>query len=107
MGHVFNKHEIVVGNTKETIPKYLKENPHNLISLAFLDLNSYESTLQALENIYQRVVPSGVIAFWQLENKEIQAEGSVYNDFINGKKIHACFKSKVYPGLCYIIKGES
>ena len=105
MGHIFNKHEIVVGNTKETIPKYLKENPHNLISLAFLDLNSYESTLQALENIYQRVVPSGVIAFWQLENKEIQAEGSVYNDFINGKKIHTCFNSKVYPGLCYIIKG--
>ena len=58
-----------------------------MISLAFLDLNSYDSTLQALDKIYERIVPSGVIAFWQLENKEIQAEGSVYNDFMNGKKV--------------------
>lgn len=104
MGHNYNKHEIIVGNTEKTIPNYFKDNPHTLISLAFLDLNSYNSTHSALSYIYPKIVPSGIIAFWQLQNHEVHGEGGVYNDFINGKYMHKCLKSKVYPGLCYIIK---
>ena len=104
MGHNHNKHEIIVGNTKETIPLYFKDNPHSLISLAFLDLNSYESTYDALTHIYPKIVPSGIIAFWQLQNHEVHGEGGVYNDLINSKYSHECLKSRVYPGLCYIIK---
>ncbi len=45
----YPKIELVKGNACETIPEYIKNNPHLTISLLFIDFDLYEPTKTALE----------------------------------------------------------
>jgi hypothetical protein len=63
----FNSHlekiEIVKGDAVRTIPKYLKENKHTLVSLLYLDFDLYEPTKIALDNFLPRMAKGGLIVF--------------------------------------------
>ncbi|MBW7844611.1 MAG: hypothetical protein H3C45_02980 [Bacteroidia bacterium] len=106
MGHNYGKHKVIKGDCLITLPKYFKEHPSEFVSLAFFDVNSYVPTLESFKLIYDKLVPGGIIAFWQLsrEGKIIQAEGQVYVNEILNKYPHQIQRSIFYPGLCYIIK---
>jgi hypothetical protein len=54
---------IIEGDAIETIPKFEKDNPHLLFSLAYLDFDLYEPTIKALRFIKNRIVSGGLIAF--------------------------------------------
>lgn len=104
MGHNHGKHTVVKGDCRETIPRYFDENPNTFLALAFFDLNAYSPTLQAFEEVYKRLTPGGIIAFWQLTRKSIQAEAIVYTERILTKYPHTLLRSDTYPGLCYMVK---
>ena len=104
MGHNNNKHQVVQGDIRETLPLYLQENPNEFISLAFFDLNSYAPTAEAFHLVWERLIPGGVIAFWQLTRNEIPAEGRFYSKEILNILNHEIFTVSHYPGLCYIKK---
>jgi hypothetical protein len=106
LGHNYGKHKIIKGDCLQTIPDFFNENSNEFVSLSFFDVNSYKPTLEAFKTIYNKTVPGGVIAFWQLSRKGevIQAEGKVYVDEILNKYSHSLRSCKSYPGLCYIIK---
>ena len=61
-------------------------------------------TLKAFEMIWERLVPGGVVAFWQLARNTIPAEARVYSENILNKIPHTLHRSPTYPGLCYIKK---
>lgn len=62
LGHL-PKISVVKGDIKETLPKYLNEHPHTLVSLLHLDMNVYEPTKVALEHLVPRM-PKGAILFF-------------------------------------------
>ncbi len=104
MGNNFGKHKVIKGDCTFTLPKYFEDNPSEFVSLAFFDVNSYQPTLESFEIIYEKLVPNGVIAFWQLTQQKIPAEGTVYANKLLNKYNHVIQRSQFYPGLCYIIK---
>lgn len=67
LGHVDKVH-LIKGNAKETIPSFIQNNPHVLVSLLFLDFDLYEPTSTAIEHLYPRIPKGGIIAFDELDN---------------------------------------
>lgn len=67
LGHI-PKFNLIKGDASKTIPKFLKKNPHLLISLLFLDFDLYEPTKIALKNFLPRMPKGSVIAFDELDN---------------------------------------
>jgi len=62
IGHI-PKLELVKGNASETIPWYLKNNPHVLIAIAYMDFDIYQPTKTALELFLPRMPKGAIIAF--------------------------------------------
>tara|TARA_B110000977_G_scaffold164757_1_gene211499 strand:+ start:110 stop:787 length:678 start_codon:yes stop_codon:yes gene_type:complete len=59
----FENFNLVKGNVFETLPKYLSDNPETKIALLHLDMDVKEPTDFALELLYDRLVPGGIIVF--------------------------------------------
>jgi len=53
LNHI-SKVELVKGDVRETIPSYLNENPHTVVSLLYMDFDVYEPTKIALEYFLPR-----------------------------------------------------
>lgn len=58
-----NNVELIKGNILNTLPEYLKNNPHLKISLLHIDVDLYEPTKLSLELLFKRVVKGGIIIF--------------------------------------------
>ena len=67
LGHV-KKVELVKGDALATIPEFIQENPHLVISLLFLDFDLFEPTKVAIEHFVPRMPKGAVIAFDELDN---------------------------------------
>ncbi len=57
----FNNWELVQGNVFETVPEYLAKHPAARVAFLHLDMDVKEPTIDALQHLYSRVVPGGVI----------------------------------------------
>jgi hypothetical protein len=73
LGHI-SKVELVAGNACETIPRYVAEHPHLLVSLLYLDFDIYEPTRASLKALWPRIVKGGVVAFDELNCPEFPGE---------------------------------
>ncbi len=104
MGHNSGKHRVIRGDVRKTLPSYFEETANEAVSLAFFDINSFNPTLEAFRLIYRKVVPGGLIAFWQLTRDATPAEGMVYVSEILDKYPHKIERSQFYPGLCFLTK---
>ncbi|MBI1829455.1 MAG: class I SAM-dependent methyltransferase [Thaumarchaeota archaeon] len=69
IGHI-PKVELVKGDVTLTIPKYLRENPHTVVSLLYLDFDIYKPTKIALQNFVPRMPKGAIIVFDELNSKE-------------------------------------
>jgi hypothetical protein len=67
LGHVDKVH-LVRGDVCETVPRFLEEHQHLMVSLLFLDMDLYEPTKAALEHFVPRMPKGAVIAFDELDN---------------------------------------
>jgi Macrocin-O-methyltransferase (TylF) len=70
--------ELVAGDVRETIPAFLEAHPGLRISLLHFDMDLYEPTYFALEQLYPLVVAGGVVCFdeyglipWQGETRAV------------------------------------
>ena len=64
-----NKIKLVKGNANDSIPEYIKNHPHLVISLLWLDFDLYEPTRVALKNFFERIPKGGIIAFDELNHE--------------------------------------
>tara|TARA_R110002012_G_scaffold138444_6_gene293678 strand:+ start:1067 stop:1825 length:759 start_codon:yes stop_codon:yes gene_type:complete len=63
------KIRIVPGDISETLPKFLEDHPHMLVSLLHLDTDMYKPTLTALKHVRERMPAGSIILFDELNNK--------------------------------------
>ena len=73
MSHI-HKFELVKGDILKTLPEYCESNPHELISLIYIDVAMYEPTKAILENCIPSLVKVSVIVFDELNAKEYPGE---------------------------------
>ena len=73
IGHV-PKIELVSGDAIKTIPAYIKDNPHLIVSLLYLDFDLYEPTKKAIEYFVPRMPKGAIIAFDELNQKQWPGE---------------------------------
>lgn len=67
LGHI-DKVQLVRGDVAHTVPKFIQDHPHLLVSLLFMDLDLYEPTRVALEHFLPRMPRGAVLAFDELDN---------------------------------------
>ena len=81
LGHVDKVH-LVSGDVCQTIPTFVEEHPHLVVSLLFLDLDLYEPTRVALVEFLPRMPKGSILAFDQLDNPIWPGEAQALNDVI-------------------------
>ncbi|HKV89432.1 MAG TPA: TylF/MycF/NovP-related O-methyltransferase [Candidatus Dormibacteraeota bacterium] len=67
LGHI-PKVELIKGDATETIPAFLADHPHVVVSLLYMDFDLYEPTRVALEHFVPRMPKGAMIAFDELDN---------------------------------------
>jgi len=67
LGHI-PKVKLIKGDACLTIPNFVKEMPHVLVSLLYLDFDLYEPTKVALESFLPRMPKGAIVAFDELDN---------------------------------------
>lgn len=67
LGHI-PKVQLIRGDASQTIPEFVQQNRHLLVSLLFIDLDLYEPTKAALEHILPRMPKGSIVAFDELDN---------------------------------------
>ena len=60
------KFELVKGDALDTIPRYLKQHPETIVSLAIFDFDIYKPTKAALEAIQPHLMKGSVLVFDEL-----------------------------------------
>lgn len=78
-----DKIALVQGDAIETIPRFLSQNPHALISLLYLDFDLYEPTLLALREFLPRMPLGAVIAFDELNDPKWPGETAALLDALD------------------------
>lgn len=82
LGHI-PKVKLVRGNAVQTIPEFIGNHPHLVVSLLFLDFDLYEPTLVALENFVPRMPRGAILAFDELDNPLWPGETRSLLEFFN------------------------
>lgn len=68
LSHI-KKVKLVKGDVKNTLPDYIENNPHLVVSLLWLDFDIYEPTRIALKHLVDRIPKGGIIAFDELNHE--------------------------------------
>ncbi|MGC1297849.1 MAG: TylF/MycF/NovP-related O-methyltransferase [Alloacidobacterium sp.] len=68
------KFELVKGDARVSIDKYLSEHPETIVALAYFDFDLYEPTRKCLEAIVPHLTKGSVIGFDELNNKDFPGE---------------------------------
>jgi len=79
LNHI-GKFELVKGDIKKTVPKFLKENPHTVVSLLHLDADIFEPTKVALEYFVPRMPKGAIIVFDELNSEFCPGETTAVHD---------------------------
>ncbi|MDC1272690.1 class I SAM-dependent methyltransferase [Pelagibacteraceae bacterium] len=86
LGHI-PKIELIKGDAIKTIPKFVADNPHILVSLLFLDFDLYKPTKVALEEFLPKMTKGAVIAFDELDNPLWPGETKAMIEFFKENKL--------------------
>jgi len=78
-----NKIELVKGDANITIPKYIQDNKHLLVSLLYLDFDLYEPTKTAIKNFLPRMSKGAIIAFDEINHEDWKGETMAMLESVN------------------------
>jgi len=93
--------ELIKGDVTQTIPYYLKDNPHLKISLLNMDTDVYEPAVTILEQLYPRIVRGGILIVD--DYGVFPGETKAVDDYFANKDVEILkFPFAMTP--CYIIK---
>lgn len=66
--------KLIKGDVNKTVPTFLDENKHIIVSLLYLDLDIYEPTKTALKYFLPKMTKGSIIAFDELNYKSFPGE---------------------------------
>jgi len=95
------KVELVKGDANETIPRYLADNEHLLISLLYLDFDIYAPTVTALSQLVPRIPRGGIIAFDEVNNPDWPGETRALVESLDLKR-HRLECLEYEPNIAFI-----
>lgn len=81
------KVELVKGDLVETAPRYVKDNPHLVVAMLYLDVDLYEPTYAALKTFLPRMPKGAVVVFDQLNAKIFPGETIAVDEVMGLKNI--------------------
>jgi len=101
IGHI-QKIEYVKGDAIKTIPRYLKQNPHTVIALLYLDFDLLKPTTAAIKHFLPRMPKGSIIAFDELNQSNWPGETIAVMDTIgiNNLKIE---RFDFTPAISYAV----
>ncbi len=73
--------QLVDGDARETLPRWAEANPGVRLSVLHLDFDLYEPTRAALEVLYPRVVPGGLVIFDEFGFENFPGETQAVEDY--------------------------
>jgi hypothetical protein len=76
---------LVQGDVRDTLPRYLEQNPQTLIALAYFDLDLYESTRDTLRAVLPYLSQGSVLAFDQLGHAKWPGETAALRDVLGSR----------------------
>lgn len=79
LGHI-QRSLIIQGDVRETLSRYLADNPHTVVALACFDLDLYEPTRQVIDALRPYLVRGSVLAFDQLAHAKWPGETVAVRD---------------------------
>jgi hypothetical protein len=82
-----NRLHVIEGDVMNTIPRFLNTSPGVRISLAYFDMDIYEPTIFALESLWSKIVPGGIIVFDEYGFKEFPGESKAVDEFFENKNV--------------------
>ena len=101
LNHV-EKVSFVKGDVNETLPKFIEENPHLVVSLAYFDLDIHEPTRNALRLILPRIPKGGILAFDEVNNPLWPGETEALRETLGIGKLRLR-KLPFEPCRCYCV----
>ena len=96
------KFELIKGDATVTFEKYLNDNPHIIVALAYFDFDLYYPTKVCLELLMDRVTKGSVILFDELNCPEFPGETLAILETLGLSK-YAIKRSPLNPLISYII----
>lgn len=84
--------QLVIGDIKDTLPRFLEENPGLRISLLHFDMDLYEPTKIGLELLYPLVVKGGVVIFDEYGVIPWQGESNAVDEYFDSIGEHHVFR---------------
>tara|TARA_B100001248_G_scaffold261482_1_gene252825 strand:+ start:236 stop:880 length:645 start_codon:yes stop_codon:yes gene_type:complete len=80
-----DKVELIKGDANKTIPTYIENNKHLLVSLLYLDFDIYEPTKTAINCFLPRMSKGSIIAFDEINNENWKGETMAMLESLNIK----------------------
>lgn len=80
LGHM-DKVRLVRGDITQTVPVFVAEHPHLVVSLLFLDADLFEPTKVALQHFLPRMPRGAIVAFDELDNPQWPGETLALLDY--------------------------
>lgn len=81
------KVRLIKGDLVDTVPQFVKDNPHLLVSLLFLDVDLFEPTAVAIKAFVPRMPRGAVIAFDELDNPQWPGETEALLNTLGAHKL--------------------
>ncbi len=81
------KFELVKGDASETFPKWLRDNPHVVVSMALFDMDLYKPTADVLRQIIPRLTKGSLLVFDELNCPHFPGETAAVEEVLGLNKI--------------------
>ena len=98
----FQNIDLIRGDIKKTIPKFLKQKPNLKISFLHLDLDTYDITKFVLNKMYNKVSKRGIILIDDYSSE--YGVTKAVDEFLNKNKSNKLKKLTFYRKPSFIIK---
>jgi hypothetical protein len=73
---------VVQGDVRETVPRYLEENPETVIALAYFDLDLYAPTREVFQAVRPHLTKGSILAFDELAHPKWPGETTAIRELI-------------------------
>jgi hypothetical protein len=82
------KHELIVGDARHTVPKFLEQNPGESIALLYLDMDIFEPTKVVLEHCLERMPIGSIVVFDEFTDRRFPGEAAAYFEMKGRVNLH-------------------